>query len=113
MKKIFTLLICLMGMTFAANATDVQDCINYLLSHHGEAQRLNTMNANFDANQDGVVNISDVTFMINENLRAQQTDMAPARNTDIPALINEVLETETENPNIEDVAKAIKQNLDN
>lgn len=117
MKKIFTLLICLMGMTLAANATDItpiENCINYLLANHSnnEVIRATNLNAEMDANHDGVIDIQDVTFMIKEMIKAQQqANCAPARDIDINGLIHEVLKTETETPNIDDVTDAINEKL--
>ena len=120
MKKIFTLLFCITAMSFACNAQDltpVQDCIQYLLAHNSSNQVLiaSNANANMDANHDGVINIHDVTFMINENLKAAQVKQegrAPARNdSDVKKLIHEVLESETDTPNINDVTDAINEKL--
>lgn len=111
MKKIFTLLVCIAGLAFAANATDVNDvqqCMNALLGHNGNPQMLNV--PNMDPNQDGVLNIHDVTFLINEMLQEQQVNRAPARETDINALIKTVIETEGE-PTIDDVTNAIDKKL--
>ena len=120
MKKIFTLLFCLVGMTLAANATDItpiENCINYLLVNHNNSHMLmaNNMNANMDANHDGVINIHDVTTMINEMLRAQQADganRAPADNVDINKLMKKVIESDEE-PNINDVTDTINEQLRN
>ena len=114
MKKIFTLLFCLVGMTMAANATDltpVYQCAHAVLSHNGNTLMLN--NPNMDANHDGVLNIADVTCMINEILKAEQAEQpncAPANGQDINKLINQVLETEGD-PTVKDVTKAINQKL--
>jgi len=116
MKKIFTLIICLMGMTVVANATDitpVENCIQYLLANHNNSQtlRANDMNASMDANHDGVINIQDVTTMINEMLRAQQANRAPE--ADIHEMIQQALKSDTGTPNIDDVTDAIEKKLQN
>ncbi len=116
MKKIFTLLFCLIGMTVAANATDratVDQCIQALLNGgNGNPTMINT--PNMDANHDGVLNIHDVTFMIQEMLQAEEAEMAIQASAkgkvDIDALIKQVLETKEETPNIHDVTNAVEEN---
>lgn len=116
MKKIFTLLFCLIGMTLAANATDratVDQCIQALLNG-GNGNTTMLTAPNLDANQDGVLNIHDVTFMIQEMLQAEEAEMtnrAPAKDkVDVDALIKQVLETKEETPNIHDVTNAVEEN---
>lgn len=111
MKKIFTLLFCLVGMTMAANATDltpVYQCARAVLSQNDNT--LMATNTNMDANHDGVLNIADVTFMISEILHAEQANLAPANDNEIENLINEVLET-PEEPTVRDVTKAVNKKL--
>lgn len=114
MKKIFTLLFCLVGMTMAANATDltpVYQCARAVLSHNGNTLMLS--NPNMDANHDGVLNIADVTCLINQILKAEQTEQpnrAPVKDQNIEELIKQVLDTEGD-PTVKDVTKAINQKL--
>ena len=115
MKKIFTLLFCLAAMAISANATDltnVYQCAHAVLSHNGNTMMM--ANPNLDANHDGVLNIADVTFLINQALQAEQAqeaNRAPARNEDIKGLIHQVLETEGTPPTIQDATDAINRKL--
>lgn len=67
MKRIFTLLFCA-ALFSAANATDVttvDQCINVLLGNNQPtALRATASTANLDANNDGVITITDVTTLI-------------------------------------------------
>ena len=116
MKKIFTLLFCLIGMAMTASATDLTpayQCAHAVLSHNGNTQMLTA--PNMDANHDGVLNIADVTFLINQALEAEQAEQinrAPAKDENINGLINKVLETEGE-PTVKDVTNAVNQKLEN
>lgn len=112
MKKIFTLLFCVAAMAFAASAQGdevVDKCINIVL---GNEQPTTTIKAvNYDVNQDGVIDIEDVTLLIQANVEAS-AQKAPAQGEiDIDRLVKEVLESETGEPNISDVNRAIDQNL--
>lgn len=120
MKKIFTLLFCLTAMSLACNAYDlttVNQCFDVMLTHNADNQML--ASPNLDANHDGVINIHDVTCMIDEMLRAQQVERASNRasasndNVNIEKLMKEVLESETETPNIDDVTDAVNKKLRN
>lgn len=111
MKKFFTLLLCVAGMTVAANAeeiTPVRQCIDALLAqdHNTKAVMAPTM----DPNHDGVLNIHDVTFLIDKQLKEEAMQNAPAQEIDINGLINEVLVNDG-NPNIDDVTNAIEKKL--
>lgn len=112
MKKIFTLLFCVAAMAFAANAQDddaVQKCINIVL---GNEQPTTTIKAaNYDVNQDGVIDIEDVTLLIQANLEAKVQKAPAQEEIDIDNLVKEVLESKTGEPNISDVNRAIDQNL--
>ena len=68
MKKIFTLLLCALAFGFAANADEamVNQCINTVLDNNPVATTLTA--PDMDANHDGVINITDVTTLINQNL---------------------------------------------
>ena len=113
MKKIFTLLFCIVAMGFAANASDlplVDKCINVLL---GYEQPTAIMAANLDANGDGVINIADVTTLIDMALQANQ-QKAPARNDseiDVQAIIDDILDGEPPTPTISDVTDGVDHNL--
>ena len=115
MKKIFTLLFCVVAMGFAANASElpmVDKCINVLL---GIEQPTAIMATNLDANGDGVINIADVTTLIDMALLAQQQN-APAQQPqageiDVPAMINDMLDGEPPMPTINDVTDGIDHNI--
>lgn len=114
MKKIFTLLFCVVAMGFAANASElplVDKCINVLL---GNEQPTAIMAANLDANGDGVINIADVTTLIDMALQAQQ-QKAPAQQqageVDVQAIINDMLDGEPPTPTINDVTDGIDHNF--
>ena len=110
MKKIFTLLLCVAGMTIAANAydqTNVDQCINALLAQDNNMRT--PTDPNLDANQDGILSIADVTCMINEMLEAKMN--APKKEIDIQGIINQALETKTGEPNINDVVDAVEQKI--
>lgn len=112
MKKIFTSLFCVFALGLAANATDiplVDQCINVLL---GVEQPTTLMAVNLDANHDGVINIHDVTTLIDQALKAE-ANRAPSKDIDINALIKETLETQTGQPTIHDVTDAVDHNLKN
>lgn len=113
MKKIFTLLFCVVAMGFAANASElpmVDKCINVLL---GVEQPTAIMAANLDANGDGVINIADVTTLIDMALLGQQ--QAPAQQQageiDVQAIINDMLDDEPSTPVITDVTDGIDHNI--
>ena len=113
MKKIFTLLFCVVAMGFAANASElplVDKCINVLL---GVEQPTAIMATNLDANGDGVINIADVTTLIDMALLGQQ--QAPAQQQageiDVPAMINDMLDGEPPMPTINDVTDGIDHNI--
>lgn len=113
MKKIFTLLVCVAAMALAANAetSRTQECINYLL-YGSDAPRA-TVLANFDVNNDGVVDISDATMMINMDIEAKAKANAPAKNKiDVDAIINDILDDVPPTPNLGDVNSAISKNLE-
>jgi len=112
MKKIFTLLFCVVAMGFAANASElplVDKCINVLL---GNEQPTAIMATNLDANGDGVINIADVTTLIDMALLGQQ--QAPAQQQageiDVQAIINDMLDDEPPTPVITDVTDGIDHN---
>lgn len=117
MKKVFTLLFCVVAMALSASASDftlVERCINYLLNPQApKTLTASSQEAIYDANHDGVISISDVTTMIDQQLAATNVQNAPSQDIDVEAIINEALESETGEPNIHDVNKAIEHNLNN
>lgn len=111
MKKIFTLLFCVVAIGLSASAEDnslIDRCINVLLT--GE-QPTRAMATDMDANHDGVISIGDVTALIDQKLAANQGNRAPASEIDVNAMIDEVLKSQTGEPNIHDVNEAIEHNL--
>ena len=114
MKKIFTLLFCVVALTAAAN-TDarVEQCINVLLGNPASTQLMAAnVGANLDADNDGMITIADVSALIDLNLQAQ-VNRAPAQEIDIDALAKEVVESPTGKPDISDLNEAIDENLKN
>ena len=113
MKKIFTLLFCVVAMGFAAHAQDatsVNRCINALLIQ--DQPTLRATLADLDANQDGILSILDATMLIDRTLQVQQAQQAPVQQqSDIKGIVDEALETTTGRPDIEDVNKAIEKGL--
>ena len=76
MKKIFTLIFCVMALCPLANANDdatIDRCINFIL--HADQTSMNFNVANLDVNHDGAINITDVTTLVNQNMQGN----APAR----------------------------------
>ncbi len=117
MKRIFTLLFCA-ALFSAANATDVTtvgQCINVLLGNNQPtALRATASTANLDANNDGVITITDVTTLIDMILAEENAQKnAPAQNIDVNKLARQVIMSETGTPDISDVDKAVKHNLKN
>lgn len=111
MKKIFTLLFCAIALSFTASADDlVSECMNTLLSGNGTRLMATNVNAQLDANQDGVISIADVTALIDMKLEQENVNRAP-RNTDVESLINDIISNDQPKANIEDVNEAIEHNL--
>jgi len=111
MKKIFTLLFCVTAMSLAANASNldmVHRCINVLL---GNEQQTTITAPNLDANHDGVINIADVTTLIDMSLMNEGPAMAPAQSGDVNSLINDILDNEPPKPEIKDVTNAIDKKI--
>lgn len=114
MKKIFTLLLCVVALSAAANTDEqIEQCINALLNKNA-SPALMASAANLDADGDGILTIGDVTALIDLKLQAQnQASLAPAKQIDIDALAGEVVRSTTGEPNITDLNEAIDQNLKN
>jgi len=109
MKKIFTLLFCVATMALSASAQDegnVERCINVVLNGGNSTMM---MAANLDANLDGVIDVADVTKLIEARLAAASM-RAPRQQADVNALIQEALNTSDKDPNVEDVNQAIDNN---
>ena len=113
MKKFFTLLFCVTAMSFAANAADnmtlVDQCIDVLMSHE---QPTATMMATLDANQDGVINIADVTTLIDMSLQAKLSMKAPAKKSEVQTMIDDMLDNEPPRPTIHEVTEAIDKSIE-
>ncbi len=111
MKKIFTLLFCAIALSFTASADDlVSECMNTLLSGNGTRLMATNVNAQLDANQDGVISIADVAVLIDMKLEQENVNRAP-RNTDVESLINDIISNDQPKANIDDVNEVIEHNL--
>lgn len=111
MKKIFTLLFCAIALSFTASADDlVSECMNTLLSGNGTRLMATNVNAQLDANQDGVISIADVAALIDMKLEQENVNRAP-RNTDVESLINDIISNDQPKANIDDVKEVIEHNL--
>ena len=112
MKKIFTLLFCVVAVSFAASADNyanrAEQCINALL---GKISPTTLMINNLDANHDGALSIDDVTTIIDEDLQAQQTRRTPAKEKKIKGMVNNMLNNEPPTPTIDDVTDAVDKKL--
>ena len=112
MKKIFTLLFCAIALSFTASADDlVTECMNTLLSGNGTRLMATNVNAQLDANQDGVISIVDVTTLIDMKLELENVNRAPAKKIDVEAMIDDIISNDQPKANIDDVNKAIEHNL--
>lgn len=108
MKKIFTLLFCVVALTAAADTNSrIEQCVNALLNR--PASTMITA-PNLDADGDGVLTIADVTTLIDQSLQAQ-VNHAPSQKVDIEALAKEITLTPNHQPNINDLNEAIEENL--
>ena len=66
---------------------------------------------NLDANNDGALTIDDVTTIIDEDLQAQQTRRAPAKENEIKDMVNNMLNNVPPTPTIDDVTDAVDKKL--
>ena len=113
MKKIFTLIICVVALCPMAKADNnalIDRCINFILG----AGNPNTtiMAANLDVNNDGVVNITDVTNLVNSELQNSNQPRpmrVRAKKSSVDELIQQTLKSKESSPNIQDVIKAISE----
>jgi hypothetical protein len=111
MKKIFTLLLFVSAMAFSASAEEgiVQYCIDVILGKEVPTTKYSAVN--LDVNNDGKINVADVTLLIQMQLQEQGAQKAPEQKIDVDKLIIESLETETGEPNISHVNQAIDHNI--
>ncbi len=110
MKKIFTLLFCVVALSAAANVDEqIQQTIDVLLNKANPAK---LTAANLDANGDGMLDIADVTYLIDQKLQGD-VNRAPAKQIDIDKLADEIVRTTTGEPRVTDLNEAIDQNLKN
>ncbi len=114
MKKFFTLLFCVTVMGFGANAAETSDivykCIDKLL---GGQQSTTIMATNLDANNDGVLNIADVTTLVDLVLQVNQPNFAPEQKMEVNTMLGKIVNNQPPVPTIEDVTKAIDQAITN
>ena len=112
MKKIFTLLFCMVAISFAASANNyvdrVDQCINVLL---GKTTPTTLMTSNLDANHDGMLSIDDVTAIIDEGLQEQQINRAPAKENEISAIVNDMLDGVPPTPTIDELTDTVDKKL--
>lgn len=112
MKKIFTLLFCMVAFSFAASANNyaerVEQCIHALLNRTATTTLMTT---NLDANHDGILNINDVTAIIDEGLQEQQINRAPAKENEVEGMLNNMLDGVPPTPTINEVTDAIDKKL--
>lgn len=92
MKKIFTSLFCVLAVGLFAHADDnalIDQCINTVLG--GDNATMTIATPNMDVNHDGVVNITDITIMINQDIQNRKAK-APAKLPDFkPAKFAKVI----------------------
>lgn len=111
MKKIFTLLFCVCAVAIAAHADNarIEQCINIVL---GVEQPTTLMAQNFDVNNDGIVDINDVTEMIRQDLATKPARAKAKKTVDVDAIIQDILDDVPPTPNLGDVNEAISKNLE-
>jgi len=114
MKKIFTLLFCVCAVAIAAHADTarIEQCINIVL---GVEQPTTLMAANYDANNDGAIDINDVTALIAMELAnkpAKGQAKQPKQPIDVDAIIKDIVDDVPPTPNLGDVNEAIGKNLE-
>ena len=79
MKRIFTLLFCIGAIALASHATTpIERCVEYLVQHNLQYQPSPAQIAELDANYDGVINMDDLTTLINVEVAKNQTAMSAA-----------------------------------
>lgn len=112
MKKIFTLLFCVCAVAIAAHAdtSRVEQCINIVLGNEQPSTTLAA--ANFDVNNDGVIDINDVTMLISIDLAAKPAPVKPKQLIDVDAIIKDIIDDVQPTPNLGDVNEAVSKNLE-
>lgn len=87
MKRIFTLLFCVGALALASHAnTPVDRCIDFLLTHNASTNITAAQLDDLDANHDGVINMDDLTTLINQEIAKIQAAKAPAHHKKSPKL---------------------------
>ncbi len=109
MKKIFTLLFCVMAIAAYADDARIDQCINIVLGNEN-ATMLTAQN--FDVNNDGIIDINDVTQMISENLATKRAPAKAKQAIDVDAIIKDIIDEVPPTPNLGDVNEAISKNLE-
>lgn len=114
MKKIFTLLFCLVAVSaLASTTTNHEQCMRVLL---GFEQPTAIMAAQLDANHDGEISIADVTTMLSQALVESLANNAPAvteGKDKVQTLIDDILYGEPPTPSITEVTDAINEQSTN
>lgn len=81
MKKIITSLFCILAVGLFAQANEnvlINKCIDRVLE--GDNATMVITAPSMDVNNDGAINITDITIMINQDLQSRnQTTNAPAK----------------------------------
>ncbi len=79
MKRIFTLLFCIGSIALASHAnTSIERCVEYLVHNNIQHQTSPAQLADLDANHDGIINMDDLTTLINVEVAKNQTAMRAA-----------------------------------
>ncbi|MBR5170546.1 MAG: hypothetical protein IKW85_08255 [Muribaculaceae bacterium] len=114
MKKVFTLLFCVVATAFAASANNdalIDRCINYVLGNDTNIAAPQTQE--LDANNDGVINITDVTTLINMKLQDEKVQKSSRHRVLKPqVLIDKVLNESPSKTTITTITDAINKDLE-
>ena len=112
MKKIFTLLFCVCAVAIAAHAdtSRVEQCINIVLGNEQPSTTIAA--ANFDVNNDGVIDINDVTALISIDLAARPAPVKPKQQIDVKGKIKDLIVDVQPTPNPADVNEAVNKDLE-
>ena len=81
MKKIFTLLFCIGAIALASHANtpiEIERCVEYLVHHNLQYQPSPEQLAELDADHNGIINLDDLTTLINIEVAKRQTARAAA-----------------------------------
>ena len=79
----------------------------------GDQQSTTIMATNLDANNDGVLNIADVTTLVDLVLQVNQPNFAPEQKMEVNTMLGKIVNNQPPVPTIEDVTKAIDQAITN